>query len=62
MSLPEYKIKSDNIKGNSEETSAVSKISYEIENANNNGLNDESIKRQIKKRKIIIDFLKTCLM
>ncbi len=49
MSLPEYKIKSDNIKGNSEETSAVSKISYEIENANNNGLNDESIKRQIKK-------------
>ncbi len=45
MSLPEYKIKSDNIKGNSEETSAVSKISYEIENANNNGLNDESIKR-----------------
>ena len=38
MYQTEYKIKSGNIKGNSEETSAVSKISYKIENANNNSL------------------------
>ena len=34
MSQTEYKIKPGNITSNSEETSSVSKISYEIENAN----------------------------
>lgn len=38
MSQTEYQIKSGNIKVNSEETSVVSKLSYEIENANNSGL------------------------
>lgn len=38
MSQTEYQIKPGNIKANSEETSTVSKISYEIENANNSGL------------------------
>ncbi len=33
MSEYEYKITSDNIKGYSEETSAISLMSYEIENA-----------------------------
>ena len=34
MNSTEYKIKPGNITSNSEETSSVSKISYEIENAN----------------------------
>ncbi|WP_264674545.1 hypothetical protein [Staphylococcus epidermidis] len=34
MSQTDYQIKPGNIKGNFEETSSVSKISYEIENAN----------------------------
>ena len=38
MSQTEYQIKPDNITSNSEETSTISKISYEIENANNSGL------------------------
>ena len=38
MYQTEYKIKPGNITSNSEETSSVSKISYEIENANNNSL------------------------
>ena len=38
MSQTDYQIKPDNIKGNFEETSSISKISYEIENANNNSL------------------------
>ena len=38
MSQTDYQIKPDNIKGNSEETSSISKISYEIENANNKSL------------------------
>ena len=38
MNQTEYKIKPGNIKGNFEETSSVSKISYEIENTNNNSL------------------------
>lgn len=38
MSQTDYQIKPGNIKGNFEETSSVSKISYEIENANNNSL------------------------
>ena len=36
MNSTEYKIKPGNITSNSEETSSVSKISYEIENANHN--------------------------
>ncbi len=43
-----YQINSDNIKSNSEETSAISSISYEIENANNNDLNNASIQTQIE--------------
>ena len=38
MSQTDYQIKPDNIKGNSEETDSISKISYEIENANNKSL------------------------
>lgn len=34
MSENEYKITSSNIKGKTEETSAISLMSYEIENAN----------------------------
>ena len=34
MLKEEYKIKSNNIKSDTEETSAISLISYEIENAN----------------------------
>ena len=34
MSSTEYQIKTENITSNSEETSTVSKVSYEIENAN----------------------------
>lgn len=49
MSQMEYQIKSGNIKGNSEETSTVSNISYEIENANNSGLKQNKIDKQIKK-------------
>ncbi len=47
MSQIEYQINSSNIKGTSEETSAISKISYEIENANNNGLKYDKVKRQV---------------
>ena len=38
-------------KGNSEETSTVSNISYEIENANNSGLKQNKIDKQIKSYK-----------
>ncbi|MCH4354060.1 MULTISPECIES: hypothetical protein [Staphylococcus] len=38
MSQTDYQIKPDNIKGNSEETRSISKISYEIENADNKSL------------------------
>ena len=51
MSQTEYQIKSGNIKGNSEETSTVSNISYEIENANNSGLKQNKIDKQIKSYK-----------
>lgn len=47
MSQTEYQIKPGNITNNSEETSSVSKISYEIENANNNGLKKHKIDTQI---------------
>lgn len=46
MYQTEYKIKSGNITSNFEETSSVSKISYEIENANNNGLKNGKIKNK----------------
>ncbi|HHV8920291.1 TPA: hypothetical protein ACURE6_000597 [Staphylococcus aureus] len=47
MSQTEYQLKPGNITSNSEETSAISKISYEIENANNNGLKYDKVKRQV---------------
>ena len=49
MSQTEYQIDPGNISSNSEETSAVSKISYEIENANNSGLKKEKFNDQIEK-------------
>lgn len=48
MSQTEYQINPGNITSNSEETSSVSKISYEIENANNNDLKKRKIDTQIK--------------
>lgn len=51
MSSTEYKIKTENITSNSEETSTVSKVSYEIENANNNGLPRNKIMTQTEKLK-----------
>ncbi|MCG1770409.1 hypothetical protein K4S59_08525 [Staphylococcus epidermidis] len=51
MSSTEYKIKTENITSNSEETSTVSKVSYEIENANNNGLLRNRIMDQTEKLK-----------
>lgn len=49
MMKSDYQINSGNITSHSEETSAVSKIGYEIENANNNNLGVEKIRRQIVK-------------
>lgn len=51
MSSTEYKIKTENITSNSEETSTVSKVSYEIENANDNNLEDDKIRGQLEKLK-----------
>ncbi|MFK3494252.1 hypothetical protein LOQ69_10825 [Staphylococcus aureus] len=48
MSKQEYEIKSKNITKDSEETSTISLISYEIENANNNKLTKNKIDFQIK--------------
>ena len=45
MKENEYQIKSGNIADNSEETSTISKMSYEIEDANNNCF---SINRRFK--------------
>ena len=59
MSQIEYQINPGNITSNSEETSSVSKISYEIENANDNGLDKGKINKQIKALKEIIIFLGT---
>lgn len=58
MNKTKYQINSDNIKSNSEETSAISSISYEIENANNNDLNNASIQTQIEILKSQNSFLK----
>ncbi len=59
MNKTKYQINSDNIKSNSEETSAISSISYEIENANNNDLNNASIQTQIEILKSQNSFLKS---
>ena len=45
MYQAEYKIKSKNLTNNSEETSSVSSISYEIENAKNNGLKQKIVEQ-----------------
>lgn len=58
MSQTEYQIKSGNIKGNSEETSTVSNISYEIENANNSGLKQIKLINKLKSYKKKINSLK----
>ncbi|ESV42493.1 hypothetical protein M455_0208855, partial [Staphylococcus epidermidis MC19] len=46
MKQNEYQIKSKNITNYSEETSSISNISYEIENANDNHLNRDAIREQ----------------
>lgn len=51
MSKQEYILEADDIRNNTELTSAVSLISYEIENANYNKLNTNKIKNQINKIK-----------
>ncbi|MFV8748542.1 hypothetical protein ACNNMT_10900 [Staphylococcus epidermidis] len=52
MNQKNYKISSQNIQAHSEETSSISAISYEIENANDNNLNRDAIREQIKDYKI----------
>ena len=52
MVKQDYKINTEVISKNSEETSAISQISYEIENANNNRLNRNRIDDQINDLKI----------
>ena len=47
MMKTDYQIKSGNITSNSEETSAISKISYEIENANDNGLKRQKLNNKL---------------
>ncbi|MGV3225408.1 hypothetical protein ACEE78_11845 [Staphylococcus hyicus] len=49
MLFKEYEINSNGLKKNTEETSAVSLISYEIENANINSLSDRKKRNQIVK-------------
>ena len=44
MKQIEYQIKSSKLTSESEETSAVSKISYEVENVNNNNLPKNKLK------------------
>ena len=56
MKQNEYQIKSKNITNYSEETSSISNISYEIENANDNHLNRDAIREQIKDYKIKGEF------
>ncbi|PHK50098.1 hypothetical protein [Staphylococcus edaphicus] len=51
MKQNEYQIKSKNLTNYSEETSSISNISYEIENANSNNLNSTKINRQISNLK-----------
>lgn len=47
-----YKIDPGIIKNNTEETTAISKISYEVENANLYGADSEDITRQIEYLKV----------
>lgn len=47
--MSEYKIKDKGIKGDTEPTSAISTISYEIENAKYHDLSSDKINQQIKK-------------
>ncbi|WP_415410859.1 hypothetical protein [Staphylococcus agnetis] len=56
MFYKEYEIKSNGLEKHTEETSAVSLISYDIENANNDILTDSKKKEQIKKLKKSKDF------
>ncbi|NJI00844.1 hypothetical protein GLV88_10220, partial [Staphylococcus hyicus] len=56
MFYKEYEIKSNGLEKHTEETSAVSLISYDIENANNDILRDSKKKEQIKKLKKSKDF------
>ena len=51
MKQIEYPIKSSKLTSESEETSAVSKISYKVENNNSNGLLRNRIMDQTKKLK-----------
>lgn len=44
MNQKDYKISSQNIQAHSEETSAISVISYDIENANDYHLNRDAIR------------------
>lgn len=48
MTKKEYEINPGKIKSNTEETSAIANISYEIENANDNNLETTKINGQIK--------------
>lgn len=55
MKNKDYTINPGNLKSNSEATSSISSVSYEIENANNHGLKKDKIHDQIedlKARKI----------
>ena len=46
MNQKDYKISSQNIQAHSEETSAISVIIYDIENANDYHLNRDAIREQ----------------
>lgn len=58
MTKNEYKIDPGKITSNTEATSAIANISYEIENANDNGLEKEKINGQINSLKNDGDFPK----
>lgn len=47
--MSEYELKAKGIKANTEATSAISTISYEVENGLYNGLSNDKIKSQLKK-------------
>ncbi|PTI04593.1 hypothetical protein BU096_11470, partial [Staphylococcus xylosus] len=51
MAQKDYQIKTEGLTDYSEETSTISSISYEIENANTNGLDKNKIEMQIQKLK-----------
>ncbi|MGW7777800.1 hypothetical protein ACWEYO_14120 [Staphylococcus shinii] len=58
MNQKEYQIKADDLSNSTEETSAVSSISYQIENANLNSLNINRIKKQVNQLKFDRSFPK----